>query len=531
MSRTKIVTSAVLVSAIIASMLTVTAMIPQTEAALNTQYTISSGGTIIPHTNTLTAYSSVNPSKTGVPILISGKITNEPLSLSVVIEYSQDKTAWKQISTVTPNSDGSFETQFVFPTSGKYSVRAIHNAQTSLFTQIVADRFVNLNGEEDATSIQAAIDSLPITGGTVYIRSGVYDLNGQSLIVRSNLNLLGDGVDRTIVRLYPTKHSDQASCFNAIMSEEHISDFTVENFTLTQNFEALNNHGSLVLSGASNKNIIIKNMKITDSTSSAISVFNYDNVLIENCKIDRTWTGIVVLQGSNAIIRGNSVTNTVGDGIYPEFQSNNVTIENNYLKSIGDTAIDIECKAPLTHKNTIIRNNIIEDGSLRVTNAINVQVIGNTIHGRVSIDGGQGPPINVTVIENHVISNLEGGIEFLGAYNSSAINNIVEMQQPIYNTTQAGIMAAFWENGLILKNTILNADSYGINFGGWQLGGSSQITIQENIIRDYGTYGIYDDNKPQSFVSLQGNVISSQKETAEDQVFTQCPSNNWTFLP
>jgi parallel beta-helix repeat protein len=245
--------------------------------------------------------------------------------------------------------------------------------------------------------------------------------------------------------------------------------------------------------------------------------------------VDRTWSGIIIVQGTDAVIRNNIVTNTAGDGIYPEVGSNNVTIENNYLEHIGDTAIDIACEAPLIHQNVVIRNNTIKDGSLRVTNAINVQIIANDIGGKVSIDAGQGAPKNISITSNHIVSNLEFGIGFLGAYNCSAENNIIEMQSTTVNKTQVGIIAAIWGTGTITNNTITNAGGYGINFGGYRLGASSTITIQQNTITNYGVYGIYDDNQLQAYVTLSANVISSEKPTAQTEIVTQCAENHWTI--
>jgi hypothetical protein len=56
---------------------------------------------------------------------------------------------------------------------------------------------------------------------------------------------------------------------------------------------------------------------VTDVSGGGIAVHRYSNLLIENCMIERVWTGIVVgSNGSDALIRGNIIKNTSGDGIY-----------------------------------------------------------------------------------------------------------------------------------------------------------------------------------------------------------------------
>jgi hypothetical protein len=500
--------------------------ISTSEAELNASQFIPSSGTVLPPDSaTLSISSSANPAKTSTIVLISGQAPQNANN-SVIMQYSKDQTTWLPLATLTADSEGKFGTEFAFPSSGQYTIKATVGNQVGSYAQLVVDRFVNPDGSEDSKTIQAAIDSLPTTGGVVYMRSGVYDLNGKSLVVTSGLTLVGEDIDKTIIRLFPTKHSDQASCFDAITSSSTITNLTLENFTLIQNFTPLNNHGGIVLRGT-NENIIIRNIKVTDSSGAAISVHDYKNVLIENCQVDKTWTGIIVVQGTDAIIRNNVITNTAGDGIYPEVGSNNVTITDNYLENIGDTAIDIECKASLIHQNVVIENNTIKDGSLRITNAVNVQIIANEIGGKVSIDAGQGAPRNVSVTGNHIVSNLEFGIGFIGAYDCSAENHIIEMQPTTVNKTQVGIMTAIWGTGVIANNTVINAADYGVNFGGYRLGGSSTITIQQNTITNYGTYGIYDDNQLQAYVTLSANTIGSEKTTAQATVFMQCPDNHW----
>ncbi len=526
----------ILAAAIIASIFAVMLSAPAAQAAPSTYQTVASTGTIIRYTQTLTVGSSVNPAKVAVPILISGQITageNTYANLPISIQYSKDGLTWQGISSTSPDSVGTFKTEFIFPASGVYAVRATSGNQVVSYSQIIADRVVNLNGLEDSTSIQAAIDSLPPSGGVVYVRSGLYDLQGASLVLRSNVALIGDGIDRTIIRLYPTMHYSGMSIEDAITSNSNIENLIVENFTLIQNAEPLNNHGGIILRGGDNTNIIMRDLKITDISGAGISIQNYfSNVIVENCIIERTWTGIVVQNGFNALIQGNTIKNAIGDGIYPQIQSNGVTIENNYMENIGDTAIDISCPPPGIHRNTIVRNNTIINGPIRVSNAIDIEVANNSIrNGEIDVDAGQGRPINIMVIGNHIISKDAAGIGFYGAENSSAENNIIEMTLPAINVTQTGIVAAIWGTGQIINNTILNSANYGINFDGWRLGKESNITIQKNTIQNYGNYGIYDDNEAQLSVSLQGNVITSQKSTAQFPILTMCPENQWTINP
>jgi hypothetical protein len=431
---------------------------------------------------------------------------------------------------VTANSSGTFETAFAFPSSGTYFVRATCGNQVNSYSQLVADRFVNLNGSEDSADIQTAIDSLPSTEGIVYIRSGLYDLQGRSIVLRSNLTLIGEGIDQTIIRLYPTMHDESMAIADAIVSYVPIENLILENFTLIQNVVPLNHHGGIRFRGGPNDNVIARNLQITDVSGAGIGIGDYSNLIIENCIIERAWTGITFIAGENALVRENTIINTIGDGIFPQDYSSNVVIENNYLENIGDTAVDIVGLAiygPLSAEHIIVRNNVINNGLIRVSNAFDVQIIGNSInYGEIDVDSGQGTPVEVKIIGNQIVSAGRAAIAFYGAANSSAENNIIRMEPPSPNATQSGIIAAIWGTGLIINNTILNSANYGIDFGGWGLGGGNNIAIRSNTIQNYGTFGIYDDNLHIETVYVEYNTFISNKANST-AIVAENPANHW----
>jgi len=480
--------------------------------------------------------SSPNPSKIGSSVLISGSIlqkgnTDFP-NWPVEIEYSRDQILWQDISTVNADSAGLFKVQYVFPLSGKYTIRAICDGQEITFAHIVADSFVNLSGSEDFVDIQSAIDSLPAQGGLVYVRGGLYDLGGRSLVLRSNLTLIGDGIDKTVVRLYPTLSNGSSNVEDEMTSDSEIDNVVVENFTLIQNVIPQNHHGGIVLRGQKSQNITIADLKITRTSGAGISVPNFQNLLIEHCIIENTWTGITFNDGFNGTIRGNIITNTTGDAIGSGRHVTDIVIESNEMENVGDTGIDISSQSWVTgnqpHERVVARNNTLENCGVRVTNSIDVLIEQNDIeNGMISIDAGQGTPINVSVVGNSIVSKGSYGIGFKGASNSLAENNTIIMEQQSTSGNQSGIIAAIWRTGLIINNTIINPANFGIDFGGWALGGSSNITISKNIIRDFGSFGIYDDDKKQELVYVEENIITSSKEGAGAAILTQYASNQW----
>jgi hypothetical protein len=223
---------------------------PNAAAADSTFQAIPTGGKIIPSSTPLTLSSSANPARANSNLIISGElagIIENSSSALINIEYTKDQKAWFPISEVTPNNNGSFSTEFTFTSGGTYVLRATYGNQMVTYSQTVADRIVDLKGDEDGADIQSAIDSLPSTDGIVYIKSGLYELNGKTIVVRSGVTLIGEGIDKTTIRLYPTKHTSSMSIEYAITSKTAIHNLTLENFTVIQNAEPVNHHGGIFL--------------------------------------------------------------------------------------------------------------------------------------------------------------------------------------------------------------------------------------------------------------------------------------------
>ena len=82
------------------------------------------------------------------------------------------------------------------------------------------------DGTDQGPRIQAAIDSLPVDGGEVFVPKGLYKSEGASLILRDNVALVGEGratvietsvsvADCAIVQAFGTMAAGQALSANA----------------------------------------------------------------------------------------------------------------------------------------------------------------------------------------------------------------------------------------------------------------------------------------------------------------------------
>ena len=280
---------------------------------------------------------------------------------------------------------------------------------------------VALDGSGNFTDIQDAIDAVPPdTFGYITVKAGTYTLNPQyhypykTIILKSNINLRGEGIDQTVIKSFPDKQPVGGNIRANAMTGGTIENVLVEDLTVIQNGSPDNQgYGGIRLGTCTN--VTVRNIKITDVTGEALSFSG--TAKVENCIIDRVWTGICIRAGNGSIIRGNRVYNTGGDAIFPQpigGTVNDCWIEGNYLENITDTGIDITGSTtidPITgakisqyrHNNITAIGNTLINGSIRVSGADNIHLLNNRIfRGYVGIDPGALHPINVEVRGNWI---------------------------------------------------------------------------------------------------------------------------------
>jgi hypothetical protein len=62
------------------------------------------------------------------------------------------------------------------------------------------------DGTDDDIQIQAAIDALGTSGGTIYLKKGTYNIGNTISIAQHNISLLGSGIRATILKLHNSKN-------------------------------------------------------------------------------------------------------------------------------------------------------------------------------------------------------------------------------------------------------------------------------------------------------------------------------------
>lgn len=239
----------------------------------------------------------------------------------------------------------------------------------------------------DYPSIQDAVNSLPATGGTVFIPAGLYIISSP-IKLPSNVTLTGEGFD-TILKLADGANTNVIENMNPgtwIDSNIVITNMQIdgngENQTGPANgiflFEAPNSRiehvwahsfprkylTGMVVSAAIyvvlNPNTIIRYNTIGDNKYSGIFVsFSHNNVVSRNY-IYNSHRGIYLRNSDNALVKKNTIINS-DEGIRIYYDASYNRIIGNYIEGSSEEGIVIthpECKENFIAHNTLVNNRI-----------------------------------------------------------------------------------------------------------------------------------------------------------------------------
>jgi parallel beta-helix repeat protein len=375
------------------------------------------------------------------------------------------------------------------------------------------------DGSDDSGAIQAALNSVPSTGGTVVVSCSA-GIGGSGLMLanKSNVTVTGSGSGagfRTLARtglaaggFGPVLFVVQ-NCTNCV-----IKDLTIDNRNIAvagvgfdrctrstlQNVSVSNTgyaNAAIVATGGNGNSYIGNTVRTTAQVSgdgargmwigNGGSQTEVNATIANNTVSDAGATGIAT-HVNNAIIRDNLVTNVAGAGIKVTPTTGlggQTTVERNTLRgnlfhglqvSKADTPVNIQ-------GNTIDGNQIA--GIYASDGAFYGRITGNTITNQreagIYLYNGNG----LSIDNNQIIGNGHGVlIEAQGGYN---LNNLT-----------------------IAGNTISGQAAHGITF--WGRGGSiNSVAISSNSIYNGAIYGIFIEQNSGSLtgISASGNCFSN----------------------
>ena len=277
-------------------------------------------------------------------------------------------------------------------------------------TVSVSTVIVALDGTGDFDDIQAAIDSLPDTGGEILIKAGDYTISSFILVTKSNVSIRGVGRATNII-------SGTAAEMLVFAS---VSNVQVSNILFTGFGDDLANLG-IVFSTVTNSSI--KNCFFENMGNNTISLATSDENVIDSNRIGVTFagTGIIITDCDNNVISNNYIDgNVVSIGL---ITSNNNTITNN--KGVGSKGVGVFLQ---TSNNNVVSNN---DFSNQLLDGIKLESSDNNSMLSNNINGGGGFGINVSnaACDNNIISgnnlfnNFSGSINDDGTLTEIGHNN------------------------------------------------------------------------------------------------------------
>jgi len=222
------------------------------------------------------------------------------------------------------------------------------------------------DGTDDDVEIQAAIDSLPASGGRVLLLEGTYVLGSSLNILKSNVSLEGQGngtvIKGAISNSYIIVGDGSTTLYNIKISNLRID-----------GTDQTSGHGIYFRGGSANKitNSVVYNCLIENCVSYGIYLYYSDNNIVTNNYCYSQNTGIRLDYSTNNIINGNNFKNNSVDGIGIYNNSNNNTIIGNYCEN----------RIRLYYSdNNVISNNIIDSAGTGIYSECNNNLyIGNVL--------------------------------------------------------------------------------------------------------------------------------------------------------
>lgn len=346
----------------------------------------------------------------------------------------------------------------------------------------------------DFTDIQTAIDALPASGGSVYIKEGTYTISSTITISKSNVALIGAGSGTLI-----TISADNA--LNAVDKENLlIKNLRIIGATYGINFNRVINSEIIEcwIEGATTDGIKLEDLS--------------ENNVIANNVIRHAGSSGIALEASDFnIISGNTVENN-DKGFYAATWSDSCTISNNTFHR-GNYGVYLNQTTRTSVTGNIFDNN--NYWGIYVTGSYECDITGNNLTGNGigSTYGG----IHVvsedrfTITGNLVFSSTNDGIK-LG---SNADYCLVSSNSVWGATNTAGVAVPVdGTYNTIIGNYLSN------HWAGVGMWGGDNNSVLSNKFWNNGTHGIYLGNGSDNNLLSNNDLIAGGAITIDGAVGT-----------
>ncbi len=233
----------------------------------------------------------------------------------------------------------------------------------------VATVITSCNCNENADYIQQAIDALPLSGGTVYLRAGSYLLTKKIHINKSNVTLLGE--QGTLIKLGDTVNQpvlligtdkENPSYPNDLIQNIHVSHFEIDGNQLNQTSEFDATKNWIRNNGIDVRmvdHLWIEDMHIHDARSGGIVVsWHSHKIYIANVAFHTNYFDGIALYTSEDVLVSNFLSyNNSSAGISLDNDLKDVTFNGGHIKQNGKVGIFIRDAENIQFHNLLIDGN------------------------------------------------------------------------------------------------------------------------------------------------------------------------------
>lgn len=307
----------------------------------------------------------------------------------------------------------------------------------------VSSFIVALDGSGDFDDIQAAINSLPDTGGKIIIKDGTFNITTKILINKSNVSLLGSGKNTKIqtssnIIMLDCNNFNDGNGINGIVISDilfsgagsgnssnlgirflHCSNSTIRNCWV----ENCGGSGGITVDGSSVVNTTIRDCEVSSCVSAGIKIVTPNTSYLNNYCHDN---GEGILVGADNTIVVDNICNSNNFSGIRVSERDFCTLSNNICTGNTNDGILLQASKNNRISNCQCLNNIWSGIALRgVASDFST---GNTITGNICNDN-QVPPtqdfgidetnanndFNV-ITSNTCIGNVDGSIRVLGPH-------------------------------------------------------------------------------------------------------------------
>lgn len=321
----------------------------------------------------------------------------------------------------------------------------------------------NCDGTDDSSEIQEAIDNLPAGGGKVLIKKGTYQINAQVSILKSNVNIEGEGA-ATLLQMKNSVNLD------ALISIGNGGTTTYQNCRVanlqgdSNKANQTNGAGSIVMvygaSSYKNSRHIIENIWAHDSRTDAIRLLGAEDCVVRGCVV---WNA-----GGTAF------------GIFTSSQYN--TIHGNVAFSNAYGVYDNN-----GNYNTVSGNVFRNNGyGVYLTGAWRYTISGNVFFTQTNYDFYGIGCQRCSFVGNQCYGSSWSVV--LGNSASVTQHNVVSGNVFAWQSTYG--VALYYGSGGTMKNTISGNSFYGQGQSAIYIYASSYNVIEGNTI-DYASRGTH----------------------------------------